>query len=119
MSGTEAASVATDAIRSGDVDFSAINWTFLTGRFSEIGLFVKFLESVHVSVPFCGGLLAALSGMSLMPCALWSTMPFTVNLVMQRVYEYGVVGRAFNVSAKPQYVVDRYFSCGAFGVIVA
>ena len=119
MSGAEAASIATDAIRSGDVDFSANNWTFLTGRFSEIGLFVKYLESVPAHQPFYGGQLAAQAGMSLVPRALWSTKPITEYLVMERVYENGVVDRASNVSAKPQYIVDGYLSGGAFGVIVA
>jgi len=119
MSGAEAASIATDAIRSGDVDFSANNWTFLTGRFSEIGLFVKYLESVPAHQPFYGGQLAAQAGMSLVPRALWSSKPITEYLVMERVYENGVVDRASNVSAKPQYIVDGYLSGGAFGVIVA
>ena len=57
--------------------------------------------------------------MSLVPRALWSSKPITERLVMERVYENGVVSRASSVSAKPQFIVDGYLSAGAFGVFIA
>lgn len=119
LSGTEAAQIAAEAMRSGNVDIARSNWAFLTGRFSEIELFAVYLESVPEHQPFYGSTLAQQSLMSLVPRVFWSGKPVTERLVMERVYENGVVDRASNVSAKPQYIVDGYLSAGAFGVFIA
>ena len=120
----EAAAVAFDDIQSGQSDVAANNWNFLIGRLSEIGLFVQYLvpfESARESgnTPFYGTEIVEQSVYSLIPRALWSSKPVTEKLVMERVYDAGVVSRSSKVSAKPQYVVDGYLSSGAFGVFLA
>ena len=119
-----AAAVAVDEIQSGRADLGANNWAFLTGRISEIGLFTRYLyafESAQSSgeSPFYGTAIAKQSVYSLVPRALWPSKPSTERLVMQRVYDAGVVSRSSNVSAKPQYVIDGYMSGGYIGVLLA
>ena len=120
----EAAAVAVNEIQSGQADIAAINWTFLTNRISEIGLFVQYLYAFESAKqggasPFYGAEIAKQSAYSLVPRALWPSKPVTERLVMQRVYDSGVVSSNSNVSAKPQYVVDGYLSGGAWGVLIA
>ena len=120
----EAAAVAVNEIRGGQADLAATNWAFLTNRISEIGLFVQYLYAFESAEqggasPFYGAEIVKQSGYSLIPRVLWSSKPVTENLVMQRVYDSGVVSDNSSVSAKPQYVVDGYLSGGAWGVLIA
>ena len=120
----EAAAVAIEEIRSDRTDLADTNWGFLTGRISEIGLFVQYLYAFESASegggsPFYGTQIAEQSAYSLVPRALWSSKPVTEVMVMQRVYDAGVVSRGSDVSAKPQYVVDGYLSYGAWGVLFA
>ena len=119
-----AAAIAIDEIQSEQTDIAANNWSFLTGRISEIGLFVQYLYAFESAgeggeSPFYGTEIVGQSVTSLIPRAVWSSKPITETLVMQRVYDAGVVSRESNVSAKPQYVVDGYLSGRAWGVLVA
>ena len=120
----EAAAVAIDEIQSGQADVGATNWAFLTGRISEIGLFTQYLYAFESAAeggdsPFYGTEIAEQSAYSLIPRRFWADKPITERLVMERVYEAGIVSRASDVSAKPQYVVDGYLSGGALGVLLA
>ena len=119
-----AAAVAVDEIQSGQVDLASTNWAFLTGRISQIGMFTQYIYTFESTAeggesPFYGTEIAEQSVYSLIPRRFWPDKPITERLVMERVYDAGVVSRAANVSAKPQYVVDGYLSGGALGVLLA
>ena len=119
-SGEEAAAVAYETLRGGEIDLGESTWTFLTQRSSEIGLFVQHIDAMEqTDDPFYGLQIAEQAALSVIPRALWSGKPWTENLVMERVYENGVVSANSSVSAKPQYVVDGYLSGGATGVLLA
>ena len=115
----EAAAVAYETIRGGGTDIAANNWGFLRGRLSEIGLFVEYIESVETTGRRYGTEIVEQAAVSMVPRAFWKDKPITERLVMQRVYENGVVSEGSSVSAKPQYVVDGYLSAGAWGVLLA
>ncbi len=123
-SADDAAAVAVSEIQSGQTDIASTNWDFLTGRISEIGLFTGYIDSfkgVNGSYgnAFYGTKIVGQSAMSLIPRMFWPSKPITETIVMERVYEAGIVARASNVSAKPQYVVDGYLSGGAWGVLLS
>ena len=118
-SGEEAAAAALETIQGGDADLAGNNWRFLTNRISEIGLFIQYIASTEDNRGFYGAAIVQQSAMSLVPRLMWSDKPITEVVVMQRVYENGVVGSGSDVSAKPQYVVDGYLSSGAMGVLAA
>src|SRR5206468_1486574 len=40
------------------------------------------------------------------------------DLIMQRVYDAGVISRAAKVSAKPAFIVDAYLSGGALAIFI-
>lgn len=95
------------------------SWTFLRSRSTEIGLFTRYLEHTPDRRPFYGTRLAGQSLEMLVPRVFWPSKPSTERLVMERVYENGVVSSRSSVSAKPQYLVDGYLSAGALGVLLA
>jgi hypothetical protein len=101
----------------GDEDDS--NWGFLVFRLSEIDMFIKFTQSTPENVDFYGLKLLEQAGMAIIPRALWPSKPNTEDLVMERVYDAGVVYRASNVSAKPAFIVDAYLSGGAIGIFLS
>lgn len=113
----EAAAAAFDTIQSGDEDMAATNWAFLSGRISEIGLFNIYISSMELTDGFYGTTIIRQAVSSLVPRVFWSSKPVTETLVMQRVYENGVVSELSTVSAKPQYVVDGYLSFGVLGML--
>lgn len=115
----EAATVALDAIRSGEQDIAQNNWTFLTGRISEISLFLQYLVSIDQTGRYYKIQLLDQTIQSLIPRVFWPDKPMTENVVMERVYENGIVSRNADVSAKPQYVVDGYLSYGWAGLLIA
>jgi hypothetical protein len=102
----------------GDIDISQASWSFLTGRATEIGLFTDYIESTPAQHPYYGLSIAEQALLSVIPRAFWPGKPVTENLVMQRVFENGVVNRLSDVSAKPQMIVDGYLSGGAIGVFL-
>ena len=115
----EAAAAAIEAVRSGEQDMAWNNWQFLSGRISEINLFVGYMGSINMTGRFYGTQILEQTAESLVPRALWSDKPSTEDIVMERVYENGIVSRDAEVSAKPQYVVDGYLSFGGVGLWVA
>ena len=94
------------------------NWNFLVYRLSEVDMFTKFVKSTPEDVDFYGFRLLKQSGIALVPRIIWPSKPSTEELVMQRVYDAGVVNKNSTVSAKPAFIVDAYLSFGATGILV-
>ncbi|WP_439697053.1 exosortase Y-associated Wzy-like protein [Mucilaginibacter sp. AW1-7] len=118
-SAEEATQLALDATLnndSGDEDDS--NWGFLVYRLSEIDMFIKFTRSTPKNIDFYGTKLLKQSGMAIVPRIFWPEKPSTEDLIMERVYDAGVVNRASSVSAKPAFIVDAYLTFGGVGVFV-
>jgi len=93
-------------------------WDFLVNRFSEIDMFTGFVENTPARRPFYGTELIEQSLMALVPRAFWPSKPSTEELVMNRVYDAGIVNPLSSVSAKPAFIVDAYLSGGGFGVFL-
>lgn len=118
-SADEASQLALDAAlgnNSGEEDNS--NWGFLAFRLSEIDMFIKFTQSTPKNVDFYGAKLIKQSGMAIIPRIFWPGKLSTEDLIMERVYDAGVVNRASTVSAKPAFVVDAYLTYGTVGVFL-
>jgi len=118
----EATQLALDAALNGDsqggVDGDEGNWNFLAFRLSEINMFTTFVESTPSKVDFYGTQLLKQSAIAIVPRVAWPSKPITENLVMQRVYDAGVINRGSHVSAKPPFIVDAYLSYGELGVFI-
>jgi hypothetical protein len=95
------------------------NWSFLTGRLSEIEMFTKFVKSTPDKIDYYNLILLQQSAIAIIPRVFWPAKPITEDLVMQRVYAANVVNSNSNVSAKPAFVVDAYLSYGGIGVFIA
>lgn len=110
---------ALDAALNGNTgDEKVSNWDFAVFRLSEIDMFTKFVQSTPTQIDYYGLTLIKQSLIALIPRIFWPTKPSTEDLVMQRVYDAGVVNRASNVSAKPAFIVDAYLSAGNLGIFV-
>lgn len=94
------------------------NWTFLTSRLSEIDMFTKFVQSTPQTIPFYKTKILQQSAEVIVPRIFWPSKPSTEELIMERVYDAGVVYRGELVSAKPAFIVDAYLSYGAWGVFI-
>lgn len=115
----EASQLALDAALNGDnSDVEETNWDFLVYRLSEIDMFTRFVQSTPKNVGFYGMGIVSQSAIALVPRALWPSKPITEDLIMQRVYDAGVVNRNSSVSAKPAYIVDAYLSGGDWGIFI-
>ncbi len=116
----EASQLALDAAlnsTNGDEDDS--NWGFLVYRLSEIDMFIKFTQSTPKNVDFYGMQLIRQSGTALVPRIFWPGKPSTEDLIMERVYDAGVVNRGSTVSAKPAFIVDAYLSNGTIAIFLS
>lgn len=94
------------------------NWEFLVFRLNEIDMFTDFVSSTPAHVGFYGIKLLKQSAIAIVPRLLWPSKQITEDLVMERVYNAGVINRNSNVSAKPAFIVDAYLSGGALGVFI-
>ena len=92
------------------------NYQFLTNRFSEIGMFVKYVKHTPDHQNFRGFEILQNTLTSLIPRFLWNDKPITEHVAMERVYEAGVISRFSNASAKTRPVVDGYLMAGTIGV---
>lgn len=120
MDSRSAAAIALSEVRNARVEnLKMTSWAFMSGRLSEIELFVRYLRVVPERRPFWGMQIVEQSLQALVPRALWPDKPNTELLAMERVYQNEIVNRASEVSSKPQYVVDGYLSAGAFGVLIS
>jgi hypothetical protein len=120
-SADEATQLALDAaLKSGDSgDDDDSNWGFLVYRLSEMDMFIKFTQSTPKNVDFYGTTLLKQSGMAIIPRIFWPDKPSTEDLIMERVYDAGVINRASHVSAKPAFIVDAYLTGGIFGILLS
>jgi len=110
----QASKLAIDAVLNSSNDDS--NWSFFAYRLSEIDMFTIFVKSTPEHIDYYGTKLLEQSAQVLVPRIFWPGKPSTEELIMERVYNAGVVYRGSNVSAKPAFVVDAYLSGGTFGV---
>ncbi len=94
-------------------------WNFLVYRLSEIDMFSNFVSSTPEYIEFYDLELVKQSVMVVVPRVFWPSKPITEDLVMERVYDAGVVRGGSSVSAKPAYIVDGYLSGGGFGVFLS
>ncbi|HEY5326848.1 MAG TPA: hypothetical protein VIJ27_07600 [Mucilaginibacter sp.] len=94
------------------------NWGFLVYRLSEVDMFTDFVQSTPKNVDYYGLQLLKQSAIAIVPRAFWPSKPSTEELVMERVYDAGVIRRGSNVSAKPAFIVDCYLSGGTIGVFI-
>jgi hypothetical protein len=117
-SSSDASQLALDAALNGSNNEDT-NWGFLVYRISEIDMFTEFVQSTPDKVDFYGFKLLGQSVISIIPRIFWPSKPSTEDLVMQRVYDAGVINRNSAVSAKPAFVVDAYLSGGGLGVFLS
>jgi len=115
---SEAGQIALDATLNRDSNEDDSNWGFLVNRLSEIDMFTKFVQSTPKQVDYYGFTLFKQSAIVLVPRIFWSSKPITEDLIMERVYDAGVINRASRVSAKPAFIVDAYLSGGTFGIFL-
>ena len=99
-------------------DFNNSNWEFLTSRLSEIEMFTRYVQSTPTHVDYYGTQLIEQSLTSIVPRIFWPSKPITETMVMERVYNAGIVSRNSIVSAKPPFIVDAYLSGGTIGILV-
>jgi hypothetical protein len=116
----EAYKTALDAALSdnGDAAADESNWGFLVYRVSEVDMFTTFVQSTPKHVDFYGTKLLEQSAIAVVPRIFWPSKPITEELIMERVYDAGVVNRGSNVSAKPAVIVDAYLSDGVPGIFI-
>jgi hypothetical protein len=95
------------------------NWGFLVYRLSEIDMFTDFVQSTPSNIDYYGLQLLKQSAIAIIPRAFWPDKPSTEELVMERVYDAGVIRRGSSVSAKPAFIVDGYLSGGIPGIIIS
>lgn len=106
------------ALNASDNDQDNTNWNFFVYRLSEIDMFTTFVSSTPAVINFYGFSLLKQSAIAIIPRVFWPSKPITEDMVMERVYNAGVVYRASHVSAKPAFVVDAYLSGGTLGIFV-
>ncbi|MHA4894687.1 exosortase Y-associated Wzy-like protein [Pedobacter sp. PWIIR3] len=94
------------------------NWKFLTNRFSEIGMFSKYVSQVPDSHDFYGLEIFYNTCIALIPKMFWDEKPSMEALSMKRVYEAGVAKKTSPISAKTRPVVDGYLIYGNVGVFI-
>lgn len=117
VSSDEAYELALDATLNPDEEIS--NWGFLVFRLSEVDMFTNFIQSTPDKVDYYGLQLVGQSAMAVIPRIFWPGKPITEDLIMERVYDAGVILRGSNVSAKPAYIVDGYLSGGVIGIFIS
>lgn len=120
ISADEARDLALDAAFNKNTTYNPddSDWGFLTLRLSEIDMFTNFIKSTPDKVDFYGTQLLRQSAIAIIPRVFWPSKPITEDLVMERVYDAGVIYRGSNVSAKPAFIVDAYLSDGGLGVFI-
>ena len=94
------------------------NWGFLTNRLSEMGMFTIYANNIPSQKDYYGFELVKQALSVIIPRVFWPDKPSTEELIMERVYDAGVVQRGSSVSAKPQLVVDAFLSGGNIGIII-
>jgi hypothetical protein len=119
VSADEASQLALNAVVNKNSESNNVEWDFVIYRLSEIDMFTSFVKSTPVTIDYYGFGLVKQSLIALMPRIFWPSKPSSEDLVMQRVYDAGVVNRQSRVSAKPAFIVDAYLSDGNLGILIA
>jgi hypothetical protein len=115
--GAEAAVVALDKVRNENLEgLLEDNWMFLTHRVSEVKMFMVYVDRVPVEVPYMTQDILIQSLQSIPPRILYPNKPVPDEVIMERVYKIGAVGRGTNVSAKPAFIADSYIMGGEIGI---
>lgn len=117
-SAEEARSDAIETLLEDEKNIEETNWDFLTGRFSEIGMFTQFVNSTPDLIPYYHTEILQNALVSIIPRALWKGKPITEEIAMQRVYDAGVIDSRSKASAKTRPIVDGYLSYGTIGVFL-
>lgn len=113
----EASDAALNAVLNSETEEST-TWEFLTGRLSEVQMFTIYVNTTPYPTDYYGFELLKQAFIVIVPRIFWPSKPITEELVMERVYNAGVVTRGSAVSAKPPLVVDGYLSGGGLGVFL-
>ncbi|NEU06778.1 hypothetical protein GZH53_00500 [Flavihumibacter sp. R14] len=114
-----ASDIAIDAVlNQSDEEADQSNWGFLTNRLSEIGMFTIYTKSTPSRIDYYGFELVEQAAVVIIPRAFWPGKPIPEEMVMERVYNAGVINRGSIVSAKPPIVVDAYLSGGYIGILL-
>ena len=93
-------------------------WVFFAYRLSEIDMFTRYIRSTPAFQDYYGFTILEQSLKSVVPRVFWPSKPLTEQMIMERVYNAGIVSRTSKVSAKPAFVADAYLSAGAFGIFI-
>lgn len=113
-----ATDAALSAVTAEDDGKQIAAWSFLTGRLSEVQMFTSYLETTPSLNDFYGFKIVSQALEVVVPRVFWPDKPITEELVMERVYQSGVIKRGSKVSAKPALVVDGYLSGAGLGVFL-
>jgi len=113
----EAKAAALNAVLNSDIEDNT-TWGFLTGRLSEVQMFTQYVKTTPFPIDYYGFTLIEQSLTVLVPRIFWPDKPITERMVMERVYNAGVVDRVSTVSAKPPLITDGYLSGGILGVFL-
>ena len=117
VEGTQAAVIALDKIRNENLDgLLEENWLFLIHRLSEIKMFMTYVEKVPTEIPYLTEEILIQSLESILPRILYPNKPIPEEIIMERVYKIGAVGRGTIVSAKPAFIADSYIMGGEIGI---
>jgi hypothetical protein len=114
----EASQLAINAVINNNSLDDESNWSFYAFRLSEIDMFTSFVWSTPAHINYYGTKLLKQAVTALIPRIFWPSKPNTEAMIMERVYDAGVVNRGSNVSAKPSVVVDAYLSGGPLGIFL-
>lgn len=120
VSTSEAFAMSVDyTVSSTAVEREDATWSLLVDRLSEVGMFILFTEQVPAYRPYYGFEIINQVFYSFIPRIFWPDKPDLEVLIMQRVYENGVIDENSDVSAKPAFIVDAYLTAGITGIIIA
>ena len=118
--GTESVQAATIALsrvqNDNTADILEDNWLFLTHRLSEIRMFMIYVNRVPTEFPYMTSDILTQSLEAIPPRIIYPNKPVPEEIIMDRVYEIGVIGRGTAVSAKPAFIADAYTVRGELGV---
>jgi hypothetical protein len=117
LSSDAASEAALDAVFNSEIEDNT-TWGFLTGRLSEIGMFTQYAATTPFPIPYYGLELVEQGISVIVPRIFWPDKPITESMVMERVYNAGIVERGTSASAKPALIVDGFLSGGALGVFL-
>lgn len=117
LSSDDASEAALNAVLNSEIEDITI-WGFLTGRLSEIKMFTQYMETTPFPIPYYGFELVEQGISVIVPRIFWVNKPITEDMVMERVYNAGIVERGTKASAKPALVVDGFLSGGIPGVFL-